>query len=115
MPLSIFPARSKVYHDPVRVALIISPWNYPFNLLMAPLIGALAAGNCAILKTSPLAPNTSGVIKDLLKSIFPEEYVALVQGDRNVTKALLDERFDYIFFTGGAMSAGLFMKPPQNT
>ena len=69
---------------------------------MAPLIGALAAGNCAILKTSPLAPNTSGVIKDLLESIFPEEYVALVQGHRNVTKALLDERFDYIFFTGGA-------------
>ena len=101
-PLSMFPARSKVYHDPYGVALIISPWNYPFNLLMAPLIGALAAGNCAILKTSPLAPNTSGAIKELLGSIFPEEYVALVQGHRNVTKALLEERFDYIFFTGGA-------------
>ena len=101
-PLSMFPARSKVYHDPYGVALIIAPWNYPFNLLMAPLIGALAAGNCAILKTSPLAPNTSDVIKDLLESIFPEEYVALVQGHRNVTKALLEEKFDYIFFTGGA-------------
>ena len=99
-PLSIFPARSRVFYDPYGVVLIIAPWNYPFSLMVAPLVGALVAGNVAILKTSPLSPNTSRVMKDLLASIYPEDYVAVVEGHRRVTQALLAEKFDYIFFTG---------------
>lgn len=101
-PLSLLPARSRVYHDPYGVVLVIAPWNYPFSLLMAPLIGAIAAGNCAVLKSSPLAVKTTAVLKRILGSLFPGEYVSVVEGDIDVNKALLREKFDYIFFTGGA-------------
>lgn len=101
-PLSLFPARSRVYHDPYGVVLIIAPWNYPLSLVIAPLIGALAAGNCAVLKTSPLAEATTAVLKKILGDLFPRKYVAVVEEERDINTTLLNEKFDYIFFTGGA-------------
>lgn len=101
-PLSLFPARSRVYHDPYGVVLIIAPWNYPLSLVIAPLIGALAAGNCAVLKTSPLAVATTAVLKKILGDLFPRKYVAVVEEEKDINTTLLNEKFDYIFFTGGA-------------
>ena len=100
-PLAQFPSDSFVVHEPYGVTLIMSPWNYPFMLLMEPLIGALAAGNCCILKPSAYSPATSAVIRELVSACFPREYVAVVEGGRAENQALLHQRFDYIFFTGG--------------
>ncbi|MCR6109895.1 aldehyde dehydrogenase [Bacillus sp. A301a_S52] len=99
-PISHMGGKSYIYKEPYGVTLIISPWNYPFQLCLGPLIGALGAGNTAILKPSELTPNTSTVIRDLIVATFPEEYVAVVEGDVEVSQALLNEKFDYIFFTG---------------
>ena len=100
-PLAQFHARSFTVHNPYGVVLIMSPWNYPFMLTMEPLIGALAAGNCALLKPSAYAPATSAVIREIVSACFPQEYVAVVEGGRKENQALLEQRFDYIFFTGG--------------
>lgn len=100
-PLAQFPSDSFVVREPYGVALIMSPWNYPFMLLMEPLIGALAAGNCCILKPSAYSPATSAVIRELVSACFPREYVAVVEGGRAENQALLHQRFGYIFFTGG--------------
>ena len=100
-PLAQFHARSFTVHNPYGVVLIMSPWNYPFMLTMEPLIGALAAGNCCVVKPSAYAPATSAIIRDILSSCFPPEYVCVVEGGRKENQALLDQRFDYIFFTGG--------------
>ena len=100
-PLAQFHARSFTVHNPYGVVLIMSPWNYPFMLTMEPLIGALAAGNCALLKPSAYAPATSAVIREIVSACFPQEYVAVVEGGRKENQAPLEQRFDYIFFTGG--------------
>ena len=100
-PVAQFPARSFTVREPYGVALIMAPWNYPFMLLMEPLIGALAAGNCCILKPSAYAPATSKLMGRIIAECFPSEYVALVEGGRAENQALLHQRFDYIFFTGG--------------
>ena len=100
-PLAQFHARSFTIHNPYGVVLIMSPWNYPFMLTMEPLIGALAAGNCCVVKPSAYAPATSAIIRSILSECFPPEYVAVVEGGRRENQALLDQRFDYIFFTGG--------------
>ena len=100
-PLAQFHARSFTVHNPYGVVLIMSPWNYPFMLTMEPLIGALAAGNCCVVKPSAYAPATSAMIREIVSSCFPPEYVAVVEGGRKENQALLDQRFDYIFFTGG--------------
>ncbi|SER84561.1 aldehyde dehydrogenase [Salipaludibacillus aurantiacus] len=99
-PLSHVGGKSYIYKEPYGVTLIISPWNYPFQLCIAPLIGAIGSGNTAILKPSEFTPHTSSVIRDLVAATFPEEYIAVVEGDAEVSKALLDENVDYIFFTG---------------
>ncbi len=99
-PLSQFPASSFTVRNPYGVVLIMSPWNYPFLLTMEPLIGALAAGNCCVLKPSAYAPATSRLIAMLISECFPSELVAVVEGGRRENQALLDQRFDYIFFTG---------------
>ncbi|MCD8509481.1 MAG: aldehyde dehydrogenase [Bacillus sp. (in: Bacteria)] len=99
-PLTHAGTKSYVYKDPYGVTLIVAPWNYPFQLAIAPLIGALAAGNTAIIKPSELTPYTSSVIRDLIAETFDEEYVAVVEGDGEVAQALLEEKLDYIFFTG---------------
>ena len=100
-PLAQFPARSFTAVSPYGVVLIMSPWNYPFLLTMEPLIGAIAAGNCAVVKPSAYSPAASAVIRDILAECFPAEFVSVVEGGREANQALLDQKFDYIFFTGG--------------
>ena len=99
-PLKLKPAKSAIITEPLGVALIIAPWNYPVQLLLNPLVGAIAAGCTAILKPSPYVPNVAEALDRLIKECFSEEYVAVVQGHREVNSALLEERYDIIFFTG---------------
>ena len=99
-PLFAWPAHGFVQSEPYGVALIMGPWNYPLQLLVSPLVGALAAGNCVVLKPSEFAPHTAAAIAQLIEATFAEEYVAVVPGERDVAEALLRERFDCIFFTG---------------
>ncbi|MDX5421985.1 MAG: aldehyde dehydrogenase [Hymenobacteraceae bacterium] len=105
-----FPAKSYIYTEPYGVALIIGPWNYPFQLLFNPLIGAMAAGNCVILKPSELTPSTSAVIAKLIRESFDEEYVAAVEGGVETSQRLLQERYNYIFFTGSTQVGKVIMK-----
>ena len=100
VPPLTWPARGWVAPEPFGVTLIIGPWNYPLQLLLAPLVAALAAGNCALLKPSEFAPRTAAVVADLIGATFPPEYVAVVNGERDTAEALLREQFDRIFFTG---------------
>lgn len=99
-PLKMFPSRSRIISEPLGTALIISPWNYPVQLLLTPLVGAISAGCTAVLKPSPYVPNVSKVIEDMIADTFPEDYIAVTQGHRDVNAALLEERWDIIFFTG---------------
>ncbi len=100
-PMTLFPAKSRRYPQPYGVVLVMSPWNYPFMLSMSPVLGAIAAGNCVILKPSAYAPATSQVLFQLISSTFDPQFVTVVQGGRAENTALLDQRVDYIFFTGG--------------
>ncbi len=109
-PLAHFHGKSFVMPEPYGVTLIMSPWNYPFMLCMEPLVGAIAAGNCCILKPSAYAPSVSAVIKELVEAVFLPEYVAVVEGGRAENTALLEQRFDYIFFTGGVKVGKLVME-----
>lgn len=99
-PLAQFHATSYQVPSPYGVVLIMSPWNYPFMLTLDPLIDALAAGNTVCVKPSAYSPQTSALIKTILNNVFPEEYVSVITGGRKENQALLDEKFDYIFFTG---------------
>ena len=114
-PLAQFPSSSFTVREPYGVALIMAPWNYPFMLLMEPLIGALAAGNCCILKPSAYAPATSKVMAQIVAACFPPEYVALVEGGRAENQALLHQRFDTIFFTGGVTVGREVMRAASET
>ncbi|MDP6878538.1 MAG: aldehyde dehydrogenase family protein, partial [Candidatus Marinimicrobia bacterium] len=98
--LTMATAEAWIQYEPKGVVLIITPWNFPFNLTISPLIAAIAAGNCAIIKPSELTPNSSKVIAKMVNDLFKEEEVALFEGDSNVAEALLDEPFNHIFFTG---------------
>ena len=100
-----FPARAAIRPEPLGVALIIAPWNYPLQLILSPLIGAIAAGNCALLKPSELAPHTAAALERLVAEVFDPRQVAVVTGGPEVVQALLQERFDSIFFTGSARVA----------
>lgn len=100
LPLMAWPGRAAVHPEPFGVALIIGPWNYPFQLLLSPLVGAIAAGNCVVLKPSEFAPHTAAVTAKLIADTFPAEYITVVEGDREVAEALLSEKFETIFFTG---------------
>ena len=93
-------ATSFIHQDPYGSVLVIAPWNYPFQLAVAPLVGAIAAGNTAVLKPSELTPNTSSLLAGLINDHFPEEYLHVVEGEVETSTALLKENFDYIFFTG---------------
>jgi len=100
-PLEHYPSHSKVIRSPLGLTLIIAPWNYPFNLLMGPLAGAIAGGNCAILKPSELAPHTAAVMEQLIRDTFDPAYITLLQGDGSqVIPELMTYRFDHVFFTG---------------
>lgn len=108
-PIMHFPSSSYQYRDPFGCVLIMSPWNYPFQLAMAPLIGAIGAGNCVLVKPSNYSPATSKVIKKIL-GVFSREYIDVVEGGRVVNQELLDEKFDYIFFTGSPTVGHLVME-----
>ena len=99
-PLKLFPSRSYIVKEPLGNTLIVSPWNYPVQLLLNPLVGAISAGCTAVLKPSPYVPNVSKVIEEMISDTFEERYVAVVQGNRDVNKTLFDCRWDLIFFTG---------------
>ncbi len=99
-PLAQFPSISFTIREPYGTVLILAPWNYPFLLAMEPLIGAIAAGNCCIVKPSEYAPNTAGVIRKIVEKALPSWLAAVVTGDKTVSEELLEHRFDYIFFTG---------------
>ena len=99
-PIFLRPSRSRIIRQPLGTVLIIAPWNYPFQLLFNPLIGAISAGNCAVLKTSPFVPQTNRVMGRIVEEAFEPGHVTLLEGDREMNTALLDEPFDHIFFTG---------------
>ncbi|WP_128101722.1 aldehyde dehydrogenase [Paenibacillus sp. DCT19] len=101
---------SIIYAEPYGVALIIAPWNYPFQLAFGPLIGAIAAGNCAVIKPSELTPTVSRLINDLIQDVFPREYIAVMEGEVETSTELLNEHFDYIFFTGSTGVGRIVMK-----
>ena len=101
VPVSLKPAQALVQPDPLGCILIIGPWNYPFSLTLQPLIGALAAGNTAVLKPSEHAPNVSNLIKKLIEEYFPPEIVQVFEGDGNIAADLMTRQFDHVFFTGG--------------
>mgnify|MGYP003657633765 CR=1 FL=1 len=113
-----WPSSDFIYKEPYGAVLIIAPWNYPFQLVFAPLIGAIAAGNTAVVKPSEHTPNTSKIIVNIIEAIFPKEYVTVVEGDSTISQQLLAERWDYIFFTGSTRvgqivyeSAAKFLTP----
>ncbi len=99
-PLLLFPAKSYLYKEPYGTVLILSPWNYPFQLSIMPLVGAIASGNTVVLKPSPYAPKTSELIKNLINNNFKEELLYVITGADEEADLLLDYPFDYIFFTG---------------
>lgn len=108
--LSQIPGKCYVVKDPYGVVLIMSPWNYPFLLSIAPLVGAIASGNCCILKPSIYSLNTSHIIKKIINSCFKEEYCAVIEGGRNENTELLNQVFDYIFFTGSGAVGKIVME-----
>lgn len=95
-----FPSSAKIYKEPYGTVLIIAPWNYPYQLAFAPLLGAIAAGNTVILKPSELTPNTSKITKEIIEAVFDKNHVAVVEGGVTISTELLAQRWDYIFFTG---------------
>ena len=99
-PLAQFASKSYRLPSPYGTVLIMNPWNYPFLLALDPLIDAIAAGNTVVLKTSAYSPNTNQAIKSVIESVFPPEYVSVLFGGSQINSALLEEKFDYIFFTG---------------
>jgi aldehyde dehydrogenase (NAD+) len=109
-PYLLWPSKSEIRSEPYGSVLVMSPWNYPFQLLMSPLVGAMAAGNCAVLKPSELAPATEALIVSLVNDNFPEEYLYAVAGGVESCQSLLKEAFDYIFFTGSTEVGRIVMK-----
>ena len=105
-----FPSSGRMYPEPYGVALIMSPWNYPFMLTVAPIIAAVAAGNCVIVKPSAYSHNTSSVIAKMCSEVFDANHVAVVEGGRKENEALLNERYDVILFTGSTSVGRTVMK-----
>ncbi len=105
-----FPSRSFIVTQPVGVVLIMSPWNYPFQLTIAPLVAALAAGNCAVVKPSRYSSHTSRIIVEVLAKVFPSDYVTTFEGGSEMNTALLNYRFDHIFFTGSPTVGKIVMQ-----
>ena len=108
-PLKMFPSRSFIVKEPLGNSLIVSPWNYPVQLLLNPLVGAISSGCTAVLKPSPYVPAVSKVIEEMITDTFDEKYIAVVQGNRNVNADLLKQRWDVVFFTGSPALAKTVM------
>jgi aldehyde dehydrogenase (NAD+) len=101
VPAGVQPARAQVIPEPKGIVLIIGPWNYPAQLVLSPLVAALAAGNCAVLKPSELTPHTAAVLHKLIATTFDPDFIQLLEGGRETAEMLCDRPFDHIFFTGG--------------
>ena len=114
-PLAIMPATSKIVKQPLGNTLIIAPWNYPVQLLLNPLVGAISSGCTAMLKPSPYVPNVSRVLTEMIRATFSEEYIAIVEGNRDVNQMLLAERWDLIFFTGSPALGKMVMEAAAKT
>jgi aldehyde dehydrogenase (NAD+) len=110
VPMVQRPGRARILRQPLGVVLVIAPWNYPVNLLLAPVVGALAAGNCVVAKPSELAPVTSAALARLVPRYLDPEAVAVVEGGAEEAQALLAQRFDHIFYTGSARVARVVME-----
>lgn len=109
-PIIHLGAQSYIYPEPYGTVLIIAPWNYPFQLLIEPLIGAIAAGNCAVLKPSEYTPHVAQVMESMIKECFDERYIRMVSGEKEMTAALIHGAFDYIFFTGSVPVGKIVME-----
>jgi len=109
-PLALLGSRSSVVYEPKGVVLIISPWNFPFNLTLGPLVSAIAAGNCVMIKPSEMTPASTACMKRILADLFDEDEVAVIEGDASVAEALLRKKFDHIFFTGSPAVGKIVMK-----
>src|SRR5690625_5265472 len=109
-PMTHFGASSRIYPEPYGVSLIIAPWNFPFQLSIAPIIGAIAAGNCVILKPSEFTPKTSALLTDMISANFGREFITVFEGGIKTNQALLKKPFDYIFFTGSPQVGKIVMK-----
>ncbi|MDJ0676051.1 MAG: aldehyde dehydrogenase [Calothrix sp. MO_167.B42] len=109
VPWQLLPASAKIYPEPLGVILIIGAWNYPLLLAIAPLIGVIAAGNCAIIKPSEFAPHTSTLVTQIINQHFSPEYITVVEGGVETSQNLLQEKFDHIFFTGGTAVGKIVM------
>jgi acyl-CoA reductase-like NAD-dependent aldehyde dehydrogenase len=106
----ILPSICSITREPLGVVLILAPWNYPFQLAVGPLVGAIAAGNCAVVKPSELAPATSELIERIFREHFDSSYIAVVTGGPDTAQALLEERFDHIFYTGSSHVGKIVME-----
>lgn len=109
-PITHVGSKGFIYYEPYGVALIISPWNYPFQLAISPLIGAITAGNCAVLKPSELSPHVSRVMGEMIGKTFSKEYLTVVEGGVEASTELLEQKFDTIFFTGGVGVGKIVMR-----
>jgi len=105
-----FPSSAKIHNEPYGTTLIIAPWNYPYQLALAPLIGAIAAGNTVVLKPSELTPNTSNIIREIIETVFDKNHVTVIEGGVAVSQKLLSLRWDYIFFTGSVFVGKIIAK-----
>ncbi|WP_016951420.1 aldehyde dehydrogenase family protein [Anabaena sp. PCC 7108] len=109
IPLELLPYSAKIQPEPLGVVLIIGPWNYPFQLIISPLVGAIASGNCAIIKPSEIAPHTSQFLAEMIGKYFEKNYIAVIEGGVEISQQLLAEKFDHIFFTGGTAVGKIVM------
>src|SRR6266581_6841365 len=109
-PLMLLGSQSRILYQPKGVVLIMSPWNFPINLTLGPLVSAIAAGNCAMVKPSEMTPNASACMKRILHDLFDEDEVAVIEGDARVAEALLKKKFDHIFFTGSPAVGKIVMR-----
>lgn len=109
-PVHLLPSSSKIIYEPLGVALIMAPWNYPFQLLMNSLVGAISGGCCAVLKPSPYTPTVATIMEKMIHETFDEKYISVAQGGREVNRVLLEQRFDVIFFTGSPDLGKIVMK-----
>jgi len=114
-PIASFGGVSKIHKQPMGVVLMMSPWNYPFMLAIAPVVAAIAAGNCVVLKPSSYSPNTSTVIESMISEFFNEDYFTVFQGNREINSILLEQKYDYIFFTGSTKVGKIVMKEAAKT
>ncbi|RNF38501.1 aldehyde dehydrogenase [Planococcus salinus] len=109
-PMHMQPAKSFIMHEPYGSVLIIGPYNYPFQLVIEPLLGAIIGGNCSVVKPSESAPHVAAVVREIIEEIFPPQYVTVVEGEKEEVTALIHSSFDYIFFTGSVAVGKIVMK-----